>query len=55
MSTLSCPHCDRIDCLAVVKIFLDVGLDWLAVSVGSECRWIIWSPLRRALAVSTGA
>jgi hypothetical protein len=55
MSTLSCPHDDRIDCLAVVKIFLDVGLDWLAVSVGSGCRWISWIPLRRALAVSTGA
>jgi hypothetical protein len=38
MSTLSCPHCDRIDWLTVVKIFLDVGLDWLAVSVGSGGR-----------------
>jgi hypothetical protein len=27
MSTLSCPHCDSIDWLPVVKIFLDVGLD----------------------------
>jgi hypothetical protein len=27
MSTLSCPHCDGIDWLPVVKIFLDVGLD----------------------------
>jgi hypothetical protein len=39
----------------VVKIFRDVGLDWLAVFVGSGCRWISWIPLRRALAVSTGA
>jgi hypothetical protein len=55
MSMLSCPHYDRIDWLAAVKIFLDVGLDWLAVSVGSGCRWISWIPLRRVFAVSTGA
>jgi hypothetical protein len=55
MSILFSPHYDRIDCLAAVKSYLDVGLDSLAVSVGSGCRWISWIPLGRALAVSRGA
>jgi hypothetical protein len=55
MLTLCRPHYDRIDCLAVAKIFLNVRLDCLAVSVGSGCRWISWIPLGRALAVSMGA
>jgi hypothetical protein len=55
MSILFSPHYDCIDCLAAVKSYLDVGLDSLAVSVGSGCRWISWIPLGRALAVSRGA